>query len=167
MSSSASSGEKIKLGDSVTDRIDAPISEVWQLVSDITRYGELSPETIQTAEWLDGADGPAVGARFRRHIRRNQKSASRSSLWEVTKCDFEQSFAFALIGRNKRRSNWRYDLEADGTATNLTLSYFLEPTLFNRINGATSLRIFGWPIRRSLKAILERIRMELESQDPI
>lgn len=167
MNSGASSGNQIRMGDSVTVRIDAPLSDVWQLLSDITRFGELSPETIQTAEWIDGANGPAEGARFRRHIRRNQKSASRSSLWEVTECDFEQSFAFALIERNKRRSHWRYELGADGPATNLTLSYFLEPTLLNRINGATStFRFFGWPIRRRLKSMLERMRPVLESPHP-
>jgi len=51
---------------SVTVHIDAPAERVWELVSDITRIGEFSPETFE-AEWLDGADGPRAGARFRGH----------------------------------------------------------------------------------------------------
>ena len=37
--------------------------EAWQLVSDVTRIGEFSPECID-ARWIDGAAGPAKGARF-------------------------------------------------------------------------------------------------------
>ena len=36
---------------------------VWELVADITRMGEWSPE-CRRAEWEDGATGPAVGAHF-------------------------------------------------------------------------------------------------------
>jgi len=42
----------------------ASADRVWDLVSDITRIGEFSPETFE-AEWLGDATGPAVGARFR------------------------------------------------------------------------------------------------------
>jgi uncharacterized protein YndB with AHSA1/START domain len=45
-------------------RIDAPAEKVWDLVADVTRMGEWSPET-KRAVWLDGAMGPVVGARFR------------------------------------------------------------------------------------------------------
>ena len=37
---------------------------VWSLVSDVTRMGAWSPE-LEAAAWLDGATGPAVGARFK------------------------------------------------------------------------------------------------------
>ena len=43
--------------------IDAAPARVWELVSDI----ELMPATsseLQSVEWLDGAAGPAAGARF-------------------------------------------------------------------------------------------------------
>ena len=55
---------------SVTVHMDAPPETVWALVSDVTKIGQFSPETFE-AEWLDGATGPAVGARFRGHVRRN------------------------------------------------------------------------------------------------
>jgi hypothetical protein len=35
----------------------------WGLVTDVRRIGEFSPECI-AAQWIDGASGPSVGARF-------------------------------------------------------------------------------------------------------
>ena len=49
--------------------IAAPPGLVWDLVSDVTRIGEFSPETFE-AQWLDGATGPRAGARYRGHVRR-------------------------------------------------------------------------------------------------
>ena len=43
--------------------IEAPPAHVWELVTDIVRMGQWSPE-YQGGEWLDGATGPAVGSRF-------------------------------------------------------------------------------------------------------
>ena len=37
---------------SVSIYIDAPTGRVWELVSDVTRIGEFSPETFE-AEWLE------------------------------------------------------------------------------------------------------------------
>ena len=53
--------------DSVTLQMAASPEAVWELVSDITNTGKFSPETFE-AEWLGGADGPVVGARFRGHV---------------------------------------------------------------------------------------------------
>jgi len=69
--------------DSVTVGIDASASIVWQLFSDVTRIGEFSPETFE-AERVGGAHTPAVGARFRGHVKRNQKGPTYWSTCEVT-----------------------------------------------------------------------------------
>ena len=45
---------------SVTVHIAVPPGLVWDLVSDVTRIGEFSPETFE-AQWLDGATGPGPG----------------------------------------------------------------------------------------------------------
>ena len=44
--------------------IGVPPDQAYAMVTDISRMGEWSPETYRT-EWLGGATGPAVGARFR------------------------------------------------------------------------------------------------------
>lgn len=43
--------------------IAAPPDAVYEAVADVTRMPEFSPEVIE-CRWLDGATGPAVGARF-------------------------------------------------------------------------------------------------------
>ncbi|WP_316525510.1 SRPBCC family protein [Kitasatospora brasiliensis] len=49
--------------------VAAPMERVWELVTDIGLPARLSPELHRVA-WLDGARGPAVGARFEGHNRR-------------------------------------------------------------------------------------------------
>lgn len=53
--------------------IDASPQRVYELVSDITRMGEWSPECYR-CEWLDGATTATVGARFRGHNRLGPRS---------------------------------------------------------------------------------------------
>src|SRR5256885_13519567 len=49
--------------DSVSLHMRARPEDVYALVADVTRTPEFSPEILRCT-WLDGADGPAVGARF-------------------------------------------------------------------------------------------------------
>ncbi|WP_204004158.1 SRPBCC family protein [Virgisporangium aurantiacum] len=51
----------LAVSESVT--VACPAGSAWQLVCTIERIGEFSPECAE-AHWLDGATGPAVGARF-------------------------------------------------------------------------------------------------------
>ena len=48
--------------------IAAPAARVYDLVADVTRIGERSPECYRV-EWLDGATAAVVGARFRGYNR--------------------------------------------------------------------------------------------------
>ena len=50
--------------DSVSIEIETPPERVYELVSDVTRMGDWSPECT-SCSWTDGATGPAVGARFK------------------------------------------------------------------------------------------------------
>ena len=47
---------------SVTVSMAAPAEQIWELIADVRNTGKFSPETFE-AEWLDGATGPALGAR--------------------------------------------------------------------------------------------------------
>ena len=42
----------------------APPEAVYEMIADVTRMPELSPEVVE-CRWLDGATGPVVGARFK------------------------------------------------------------------------------------------------------
>ena len=101
---------------STTLHIDAPPERVWALVSDVTRVGEWSPETVG-AEWLDGAHGPAVGARFKG---RNKRRGSWSTTCTVTAAEPGREFAFS-VGKDETR--WRYQFAPDGGGCNVTESF--------------------------------------------
>lgn len=92
---------------SVTIPMAAPADEIWNIVADVRNTGRFSPEVIE-AEWLDGATGPALGARFRGHVRRNEIGPVYWTTCRVTACEPGREFGFAVLGgqlrtrRNKR-----------------------------------------------------------------
>ena len=49
--------------DEVSIVVSAPAERVYELVADVTRMPELSPELLE-CRWLDGVTEPVVGARF-------------------------------------------------------------------------------------------------------
>jgi uncharacterized protein YndB with AHSA1/START domain len=53
---------------SVSIHIDAAPEKVYELVSDLPRMGQWSPE-CQRCEWVGGASAASVGARFKGHNR--------------------------------------------------------------------------------------------------
>jgi uncharacterized protein YndB with AHSA1/START domain len=63
----------------VTVHIAAPAETVWDLISDLPRMGDWSPETARV-EWIGGARGPMAGAKFRGH---NQAGSKK---WATTGC---------------------------------------------------------------------------------
>ncbi len=100
--------------------VDVPPQRVWAMVADVTRMGEWSPET-ERAEWVEGADGPAVGARFKGYNRRGR------SRW-VTTCQViaaepGRRFAFVVGSPDEPSTIWRYTFEPAGTATRVTESF--------------------------------------------
>ena len=48
----------------VTVTMTASAEQIWEVITDIRNIGRYSPETFE-AEWLDGATGPTLGAKFR------------------------------------------------------------------------------------------------------
>lgn len=96
--------------------VDAPPDAVYAVVSDVTRMGEWSPETMR-CEWLDGATGAAVGARFKGTNKRGIVRWSTKPV--VVAADPGHEFAFE-VGSDTR---WRYGFEADGTGTRLSESF--------------------------------------------
>jgi len=105
---------------SLTIRADA--DRLWEMVADITRMGEWSPET-DGAEWLDGAGGPVVGARFKGHNRRGR--AKWSTVCEVLESEPGQVFAFAVGKPAKPETVWRYRFDPVPDGVEVTESFEL------------------------------------------
>src|SRR3954451_11523420 len=96
--------------DEVSMLMDAPVAVVWALVSDVTNIGRFSPETFE-AEWLDGADGPAVGVRFRGHVKRNGRGPVYWTKCSIVSCVPAREFAFTVEVAGRPVNTWRYRLE--------------------------------------------------------
>ncbi len=147
--------------DSVTVHMAAPPAKVWELVSDVTRIGEYSPETFE-AEWLDGADGPAAGARFRGHVKRNGKGPIYWTTCTVLASVPEREFTFGVGSSDKPINTWSYRLVANGDGTDVTESFQLADTALLRFYWA----ILGWARgrtnRNGMRTTLERIKAQVE-----
>jgi hypothetical protein len=145
--------------------MDAPADAVWALLSDVTRIGSYSPETFE-AEWLDGATGPAVGARFRGHVKRNGRGPTYWTTCEVTECVPGRTFAFAVVQSGKAVNNWGYSIAPggtpDGTGCEVTEWFRLADSLPMKIYWT----LLGWARGRTnrdgMRTTLERIRAEAE-----
>jgi hypothetical protein len=87
--------------------IDAAPERVWELVSDLPRMGQLSPENTG-GRWLRGTTGPTLGARFRGANRRGWRRWSTAV--EVTACDPGRTFAFDVSSLGLAVARWTYDL---------------------------------------------------------
>jgi hypothetical protein len=116
----------------VTLHIDAEPTKVWELVSDITKMGEYSPEVFE-AEWLDGATGPAVGAKYRGHVKRNEKGPTYWTTCKVTECVPGEVFEFAVMFGDRAANTWRYEFKSAGGGTDVTESFHLADNLFTKI----------------------------------
>ena len=149
--------------DSVTVHIAAPAEKIWDLVSDVTKIGRYSPETFE-AEWLDGATGPAVGAKFRGHVKRNGKGPIYWTTCTVLASEPGREFAFGVGANEQKPLNvWRYRLEPSGDGTDVTESFELAETLPLRLYWT----LLGWARgrtnRNGMRTTLERIKAEVES----
>ncbi len=150
------------LGDEVSVWMDAPAADVWDLVSDVTRIGEFSPETFE-ARWTRGSTGPEVGASFKGHVKRNGVGPTYWSLCQVTACEPEKVFEFSVGTDAIAVNNWGYRLEPKDGGTLVTEYFRLQPNLPMRLYWL----VLG-PLRRrtnqnGMRTTLERMKAVLES----
>jgi uncharacterized protein YndB with AHSA1/START domain len=147
--------------DSVTVHMAAPADKIWELLSDVTKIGRYSPETFE-AEWLDGATGPAVGAKFRGHVKRNGIGPIYWTTCSVIASEPGREFAFGVGSPAKPLNIWRYRLEPSGDGTDVTESFELAKTPPLRLYWA----LLGWSRgrtnRNGMRTTLERVKAEVE-----
>jgi uncharacterized protein YndB with AHSA1/START domain len=147
----------------VSITIEAPPDRVYALVSDVTRMGEWSPE-CRRCEWLDSADGPAVGASFRGHNRTGPYKWSTTAT--VTAATPGRAFAFTVTAGGRETTRWRYDFAPNGSGTTVTESYeAIWAPLYIAISEVFLRRdrqLYG-----AMRKTLERIKLAAESQPSV
>ncbi len=96
----------------VSHRFDAPVEEVWRLLSDVEKMAGLGPEHVEAA-WT--SEGRGVGATF---IGRNRRD---DFDWEVpcyvVECDPPRHFAWTVLEPENPSSRWSYSLSPDSGGT--------------------------------------------------
>lgn len=147
---------------SVTVSMAAPPQQVWELVSDVRNTGRFSPETFE-AEWLGGATGPELGAKFRGHVRRNEIGPVYWTTCRVTACDPGREFGFEVLIGDRPVNNWHYRFDPSATGTDVTESFFMNEGVFTTLFG-----LFGGQLRRrrnvrDMRKTLERIKAVVEA----
>ena len=155
--------------DSASVTIDASPEAVFALVTDIDRMSEFSPELV-SCRWLDGADGPAVGARFEAV---NQLPGHKS--WKnrpmVTVYEPSRRYAVSRTEPFAGTVVWSYDLSSEDGRTVLTESYQVTKRV-SRIGWLIIERGFGGTDRRGalargMRATLDAIKRSAESVESV
>jgi hypothetical protein len=150
--------------DEVSLHMEARPEDVYALVADVTRMPEFSPEVLECT-WLDGATGPAVGARFKA----TNKVGNRPS-WHnkpvVTVVEPARQFSFARTEKFAGTVEWTYRFEVDGDGTLVTESYDVTTEL-SPIGWFVIGVLFGRKDRRAdlhagMETTLQRMRAAVE-----
>ena len=143
--------------------IAATPERVYDLASDVTRYGEWSPENLG-GHWLDGVAGPAAGARFKA---KNKRRVSWSTTSTVRVAEPGREFSFA-VGKSGD-TVWRYVIEPNGSdASTVTESYevvnepnFVEKVLV-RLAAGIAWDQRGADLERGMRTTLEGLKAAAE-----
>lgn len=97
--------------------VGVPVERMWELVTDVARIGEWSPECTYAA-WLDTGRLPRIGARFEGRNRFAHGLVT-SVVCVVTEVRPSATFAWAVLTAADDPecpgSYWRYDLASAGT----------------------------------------------------
>jgi hypothetical protein len=149
--------------DQVTVSMKASPAAVWELVSDVTRIGEFSPETFE-AKWTRGATGPEVGAYFKGHVKRNGVGPVYWSLCKVVAAEPEREFTFSVVMNEKVVNTWGYRIVPTAEGCDVTEFFRLDPALPLRLYWL----VFGrWRNQTNvdgMRQTLERVKAVVEAE---
>lgn len=103
--------------------ISATAERIYDMVADLPRMGEWSPE-CQRVEWEDGASGPAEAAKFVGHNRGGPRQLMRwSRHGRVVVAEPGREFTFVTEEGGRESTLWRYQFEPVEGGTRVTESY--------------------------------------------
>lgn len=119
-------------GGSASIHVDARPDEVYDLIADISRMGEWSPETYR-AHWLGGADRAQTGARFRGWNKLGPVRWCTDPIIECAERGKELCFTTTLFGRG-RLTTWTFRMHAAaGGGTDLEESWEEQRGMLGRL----------------------------------
>src|ERR1700733_14837673 len=149
---------------SATVHMAAPADTIWNLIVDVPNIGRYSPETFE-AEWLDGATGPALGARFRGHVRRNKIGPVYWTTCRVTACEPGREFGFDVLVGDKPANTWHYRLSPVDGGTEVTESFRMPDNPFTNLFSVCGGQLRQRRNIRDMRTTLERIKIVVEAPE--
>lgn len=103
----------------ITVEVAATPAVLWPLISDIDVPARFSAE-FQGAEWIEGAVGPARGARFR-GTNEHPVVGRWTTECTVVDCELERSFGWLVGDPDDATATWGFELEPAGSVTLLRM----------------------------------------------
>ena len=143
--------------------IDAPPERLDDMVSDLSRMGEWSPEN-QGGKWVGGATGPAPGATFKGRNRNGLRRWSTKARIVTAEPGREVAWESKAMGMKVAR--WRYRFEPDGNGgTRVTESTEdIRGGIMNVVGPlAIGVRDRADANRRNMRETLEQLKKAAES----
>jgi uncharacterized protein YndB with AHSA1/START domain len=102
--------------------IEAPVEDVWNVISDVTRVGEWSGE-CRRCEWVGDSAKLAQGARFRGGNRRGWMRWARLNEVDVADAPNELVWHTVFDATHRDSTEWRLSLLSTPDGTELTQSF--------------------------------------------
>lgn len=149
--------------------VPAPPDAVYDLVSDVTRIGERSPE-CRSAQWLDGGPPRTVGAVFRGRNRAGLL-ARWSRRCQVLEADPGRAFAFRTLPERRdptRRDSttWAYRIDAADGGSRVTHSYAITQLPLRPFRALFGVLLpHHRDMRPQMRANLEALRAQVTDAD--
>jgi hypothetical protein len=144
----------------VTERVKAAPSRLYELVCDLPRMGEWSPENTG-GKWVGDATGPAPGAKFGGTNRHGV--AVWSTGVTITAADPGRRFAFDVDFLGVPISTWEYTFADDADGCLVTESWTdRRPRLMRVTSIATGVRDRGAHNRRNMLETLRKLKAAAE-----
>jgi uncharacterized protein YndB with AHSA1/START domain len=149
----------------VTEEIDAPANRVWEMVADVTRMGEWSPENVG-ATWLGGATGPTTGARFRGRNRNGNRTWKTTGT--VVEAERGRRFSFRVTAVGLKASEWHYQFDPTSRGCRVTESWIDRRGALVRTAGrlTTGTDHDATSTRAGMELTLRRLKAVAESAPP-
>jgi uncharacterized protein YndB with AHSA1/START domain len=150
---------------SVSREIAAPAERVWEMVSDVTRMGEWSPETVG-GTWLKGATGAQPGARFRGTNRNGKKKWDTMAV--VVDAHPGRRFSFRVTAAGFKVAEWIYEIEPTAAGCRVTETWVdqrgtVARTLGKPVSGVADRAEHN---RAGMEQTLERLASVAEESTP-
>jgi hypothetical protein len=147
----------------VSQQVSADSRRVYDLVSDLPRMGQWSPENTG-GRWIDGAAGAALGAKFKGSNRQGFRRWS--TVVTVIAAEPGKRFAFDVHTGPVHVSTWDYRFVEDGSGCRVVESWTDRRPGWMKLVAVpvTGVKDRGAHNRRNMEVTLAALKQAAESQ---